>query len=91
MRRTLIIACVPALLATSALGCDWQTARSEAPVKLAQNQESARPARGPQQTSVSDNQAPPATAANTTAATDQSPKIKEMNQDAAGKTSKEGK
>ena len=93
MRRTLIIACVPVLLATSALGCEWQTARSAAPgsTKLAQNQDSARPARGPQQTSVSDNQAPPATATNTTAATDQHPTIKQMNQEAAGKTAKEGK
>ena len=91
MRRTLIIASVPALLATSALACDWQSVRSETPVKLAQNQESARPARGPQQTSVSDNQAPPATTTDVTAATDQSPKIKQMNQGAAEKTSKEGK
>ena len=91
MRKTLIIACVPALLATSALGCEWQTARSEAPVKLAQNQESARPARGPQQQVAVPEQAPPATTNTTTASTDQSPKIKQMNQGAAEKTSKEGK
>lgn len=91
MRRILTVACVPALLATSALGCERQTTRRETPVKLAQNQEPARPARGPQQTSVSDNQAPPATTTNTTASTDQSPKVTQMNQEAAGKTSKEGK
>jgi hypothetical protein len=86
-----MFACVPALLATSALGCDWTTARSATPMRLAQNQDTARPARGPQQTTVATDQAPPATASNTTAATDQNPTVKQMNQEAAGKTSKEGK
>ena len=60
-------------------------------MQMAQAHDSARPARGPQsQVSVPD-AAPPATTTNTTAATDQSPKVKEMNQDAARKVEKEGK
>jgi hypothetical protein len=92
--KTLIVASLPVLLATSALGCDWHTAQGGAAgsrMQMAQAQDSARPARGPQsQVSVPD-QAPPATTTNTTSATDQSPKIKQMDQNAARRVETEGK
>jgi hypothetical protein len=51
----------------------------------------SRPAKnGPEQTSIP-NTAPPATAAQTTGATNQEPKVKEMNEDEKKKIEKEGK
>ncbi|MBV9747268.1 MAG: hypothetical protein JO157_00485 [Acetobacteraceae bacterium] len=96
-----IFAIVPAsmLLATAAWGCNWTTAMaqddgpgSRMQVAQAQTQGNAsRPAREPASQSSVPNAAPPATPDNTTAATDQSPKVKQMNQEAASKVEKEGK
>ncbi len=95
MRTMLLTASASMLLATGAWGCQWNTAQdagSGSRMRMAQATDSARPARGPQsQESVSDTAAPAATTTNTTAATDQSPKVKQMNQEAAGKVEKEGK
>ncbi len=101
MRTMLLTASASMLLATGAWGCDWNTAQDAGPqgaapgsrmqMAQAKTSDSARPARGPQsQVSVPD-AAPPATLDNTTAATDQSPKVKQMNQEAASKVEKEGK
>ncbi len=97
MRTMLVIVPASVLLATAAWGCDWNTAQDAGPgsrVQMAQAQtqgNATRPARDPaSQTSVP-NAAPPATPDNTTAATDQSPKVKQMNQEAASKVEKEGK
>ena len=91
MSKTLMMASLAALLAVPAVACDYHTAQAGR-LQLAQNNDAARPARGPQsQVSQSADQAPPATTGNTTAATDQSPKVKQMNETAASKTSKEGK
>ena len=63
-------------------------------MQLAQAQTSGnatRPARDPASQTSEPNAAPPATTTQTTAATDQSPKVEQMNQKAATQTEKEGK
>ena len=94
MLKTLVVALMPMLAATAALGCDWNTAQDAAAapkMRLAQAQDTAKPARGPQSQVSVPEQAPPATTTNTTAATDQSPKVEQMNQNAASKVATEGK
>ena len=102
MRTMLVTASAFMLLATAAWGCDWQSAQDAGPqgaapgsrMQMAQAQtqgNATRPARDPASQSSVPNAAPPATTGNTTAATDQSPKVKQMNQEAASKVEKEGK
>ncbi len=99
MRTMLAIVLASVLLATAAWSCNSHTATtqddglgSRMEVAQAQTQGNAtRPARDPASQSSVPNAAPLATPDNTTAATDQSPKVKQMNQEAAGKVEKEGK
>lgn len=93
MHRTLIAASTLVLLAGPAWSCEWQSAAQNdlpaARVQLAQDQ--ARPGRGPASETTVPSAAPPATPSNTTAATNQPPVVKQMNEEAANKVSKEGK
>ena len=97
MRTMLVTASAFMLLATAAWGCNWQSAQDAGPgsrMQMAQAQtqgNATRPARDPASQSSVPNAAPPATPGNTTAATDQGPKVKQMNQEAATKVEKEGK
>ncbi len=81
---TLVLAvALPAILAGGAL------AQSDKDAPTGTN--AARPAKNlPEQSSLPSN-APPATTKHTTGATDQSPKVKEMNKAASAKTNREGK
>ena len=75
-----------ALLAALAVPAAAQTATPTGPGAAAQ----ARPSRGPQQTSVP-NAAPAATTNQTTAAKDQNPVVKQMNEAEGRKVEKFGK
>ena len=75
-----------ALLAAASLPAAAQTSTPAGPGAAAQ----ARPARGPEQTSVP-NAAPAATTGQTTAAKDQDPTVKQMNQAEGSKVEKFGK
>ncbi len=82
------------LVSVPAVACGMDSAQRASPerlVQLAQAQDSARPARGPElQTSVP-NAAPPASPSQTTASTGQGPVVNQMNDEAAQKVEKEGK
>jgi len=83
-----------ALLAAPVAACERDSARAAAPgplMQLAQAKDSARPARGPETQVSVPNAAPPATTDRTTAATDQGPVAKQMNQEGANKVETEGK
>jgi len=83
-----------ALLAVPALACGVDSAQRVSPgqlVQLAQAQDSARPARGPESQASVPNAAPPASPSQTTASTGQGPTVNQMNDEAASKVEKEGK
>jgi len=83
-----------ALLAVPAVACGVDSAQWASPgqsMQLAQAQDSARPARGPQSQASVPNRAPPASPSQTTASTGQGPAVNQMNDEAAKKVEKEGK
>jgi hypothetical protein len=88
------------LTGTAALACPWQqSAGLEGRVRIAQAAspaatpvgDQARPARGPQEQGSVATPAPPATTTQPTAATNQPPVVKQMNEQEAKKVEREGK
>ena len=84
-----------ALLAASAgaaLACGFQrSAEASSEMQVAQAGDAARPARGPQSETSVPTPAPPASATQTTGATNQQPAVKQMNEEEKQKVEKEGK
>jgi ABC-type phosphate/phosphonate transport system substrate-binding protein len=88
------LAAASALLAASAgaWACGFQhSAEKASALQLAQAGDAARPARGPQSESSVTTGAPPASATQTTGATNQPPVVKQMNEEEKQKVEKEGK
>ncbi len=95
MQRALIASAALALLSVPALACEWQSTDRDASAAprtlMAQAADPARPGRGPQSESAVPNAAPAATTTQTTAATNQPAKVKQMNEAEEKKVEKTGK
>jgi len=81
-----------AFSAGAASACGFQrSAEASSQMQLAQANDAARPARGPQSESSVSTNAPPASTTTTTGATNQPPAVKQMNEEEKQKVEKEGK